>query len=288
MKKIFKYVLTMVVLVIIYITTLHITSLIPSKYLKENVKETSEILLQEGNNLIIPSKLKNIYIKYDNYTDALMINTAYSIDSNNPLESCMVCRKNYIPGTTKIIFTDTLHELKSASKYSEVDQVGELRDTVNNDIDESFEYARYWHGYLIVLRILLLLFNITEIRLLFSVILIILLAILIYLLVKKIGIHMLFIFLIGFLMVDYEYIGNSLQGCSVFFITVISSIFIILRYNKIKHFPLVFLIIGSLTNFFDFLTVPILTLGVPFTVFFLLKQRKTPRIIIQTNNYMGN
>lgn len=274
MQKLLKYTCTIILLILVYFGTLYITSLIPQSVLKTKVSQSAEILLKQGNNFFIKIANKNMYIKFDNYTDALMINTAYSIDSKEPLISSLVCRKNYIPGITKIEYQDTVSELKSASKYPNLNQVGELNDTIYGNIDESFEYARYWHGYLVPLRILLCIFNITEIRILFVLLFLVLIAMLMFLIYKKVNIYAMLVILLAFISIEYLYIGISLQGSSVFFITMIASIILVYRYNKIKDFPLLFLVVGSLTSFFDFLTAPLLTLGIPFTIFFLIKRKR--------------
>ena len=111
-------------------------------------------------------------MQFDNYTDALMINTAYSIDNNKPFESSFLARKNYIPNVTDDIYQDTAGELKSSSKYKYHNEVGELNDLVNGEKVESFEYARYWHGYLIILRPLLAFISLNEIRVIFTIMLI--------------------------------------------------------------------------------------------------------------------
>lgn len=274
MKNTLKYILAIIIIFVTYISSLLITSLIPQKAIEENVAKSAQVLKSQGNNLFIKIPYRQKHLKFDNYTDALMINTIYSVDTKHPLESSMLCRKNYIPGVTKIVYKDSVSELKSASKYKELDQVGELNDTVNKDIEESFEYARYWHGHMVPLRIMLCLFDITLIRIILIILLVILMGILLYLIYKNIGGYEALIFLLGFIAVEYFYIGISLQGCWIFFIAVIASIIIIKRYDKIKDIFLMFLIIGSLANFFDFLTVPIVTLGIPFIIYFLLKQKK--------------
>ena len=137
------YTLTYIFLISIFILLLLLTSCIPSKYMKENIKQSAETLLKEGNKKIV--QVDNMNLMVDNYTEALMINTAYSIDSKNPFESILLNRKNYIPGITKIFHNDTNGELESPSQYKEYDPVQELYDTVNNNVDESYEYARYWH-----------------------------------------------------------------------------------------------------------------------------------------------
>ena len=162
-------------------------------------------------------------MQFDNYTDALMINTAYSIDNNKPFESSFLARKNYIPNVTDDIYQDTAGELKSSSKYNYHNEVGELNDLVNGEKVESFEYARYWHGYLIILRPLLAFISLNEIRVIFTIMLISLAVILAYLLYKNINITVAVIFITGMLGIEYFYLGFSLQGIFVFLITDISN-----------------------------------------------------------------
>lgn len=271
MKKILKYLLVFIIMIICFCVTLTLTSLIPNKIIAESTKESSEILDKQTNQLFILIRNKNIKLKFDNYTDALMINTAISIDNKTPFYSAMMARKNYIDGKTEIIYPDSTGELKSASKYPVINQVGELHDTVNNNITESFEYARYWHGYLIILRPLLILFNITEIRIILLVLFAILGITLLYKIYKKIDLGTAIIFLVGMIICDYFYIGFSLQGTSVFLIATIASIILLSR--DIKDKPMFFMIVGGLTSFFDFLTVPIMTLGIPLLIYSLMKNK---------------
>lgn len=269
MKNILKYIVTFILMIVVFCVLLTITSLIPREALTKKVKESSTILCNQGNSLII--FIDGRPTKFDNYTDSLMINTAYSIDNTTPFYSSMVARKNYIKGKTEVVYPDTTGELKSSSKYKALNQVGDLRDTVNNDTVESFEYSRYWHGYLIFLRPLLVLFNISQIRAILTVIYVILAAILLYKIYKKINLGTAIIFLCGLMICDYFYLGITLQGTPVFLITMISSILILSE--KIKDKGIFFLIIGGLTNFFDFLTVPILTLGIPLLVYSLIQNK---------------
>lgn len=185
-KGLIKYTLTFLSLILVFIMLLTVTSLIPSKAMAENVKESGEILSQQTNRWYIP--VREFYLLFDNFTDSLMINTAYSIDNSRPFYSCMFARKNFIPEKTKVIYEDTYGELKSASKYLELDQVGELNDTINGDIEESFEYARYWHGYLVLLRPILCLMNIQTLRYFMIAVFAILVVALITIIAKKVNI----------------------------------------------------------------------------------------------------
>ena len=272
-KNFGKYSIVYIGLIICFMILLTIASAFPTEWIKSNTQESSETLLKEGNKKVAFVFEKLMDMEFDNYTDALMINTAYSIDNKTPFYSAFVARKNYIPGVTEKVEEDGVGELKSSSNYLWHDEVGDLYDTVNNQVKESFEYARYWHGYLVFLRPLLLIFNLQQIRILLTGIFICLSIKLLSLIAKKLNMEIAIIFLLGLFGVEYFYMGLSLQGCFVFLITMISSIFILEKYEKIKNIPLVFFVIGMLTNFLDFLTVPLLTWGVPATLYFLLKQK---------------
>lgn len=274
MKKIFRYLIIFVLLICSFVALLTITSCIPSKSMFNNVEESSQLLLEEGNRKIIYIPYRRAKMEFDNYTDALMINTAYSIDSKKPLFSAFVARKNFIPDVTTEVYQDQAGELKSSSKYKYHNEVGELNDLVNNEKVESFEYARYWHGYLIILRPLLVMFNLTQIRIILTCILIVLFIIFIIFLYKKSDIVTAIIFSTCLLGIEYFYLGFSMQGIFIFLIMMIASIIILDKYSKIKSYGMFFFIIGMLTNFFDFLTVPVLTYAIPMIILFIIKYTK--------------
>lgn len=97
-----KYILIFAILIGIYLVLLTITSLIPSSALEDNVRRSSETLVQEGEKVVFNLGYKGEIIF--TFTDALMINTAYSVDSSHPFQSAILARKNYIPGQTKLVY----------------------------------------------------------------------------------------------------------------------------------------------------------------------------------------
>lgn len=245
-----KYTIRYIIMVIAFFILLLLASVIPSKYMKQNVKESADIFVGEGDAKYVLVNFTNmINLQIDNYTDALMVNTAYSIDSKNPIESFLLARKNYIPGITKIVHEDENGNLPSPARYKKYTPVGELYDTVNDNIDESYEYARYWHGYLVVLRPLLFLFNINQIRILSQIIFAVLLLFMGYLIWKKIAPIIAIIVEIAFLAIHYYLVAGSFQGNAVLLLSIISTIYILLRNDKIKSFSLMFFTIGRNSQF---------------------------------------
>ena len=274
--SILKYIIVFILLITCYICTLTLTSTFDSKLIKENCKQSAQTLKQQWNEeyygrlpIFIPYKQDIIII--DNPTDAIMVNTAYSIDSQTPFTSAMLGRKNYVKGLTTKENGDTNGTLKSSDKYDEYLPVDELVGILNDEPDESFEYIRYWHGYLIILRPLLLLFNINIIRIILLVTIAVLTVSVLALTYKRFGIKTTLIFFIGFLITETFYVGMSLQGAPIFIIMLIQTL-LVLKRKRLSMLEI--FITGSLTNFFDFLTAPVITLGIPLIAFCLIQQKE--------------
>lgn len=277
LKKILSIILTFFILILTYVGTLTLVSTFSSKYIKSNVQQSSQILLEQMDNesqyrmlVYIPYRIEKL--EFDNPTDALMINTAYSINNKTPFMSAMLARKNYVENVTTKENGDINGSLVSSNKYGvQYHPIKELYNIANDNPDESFEYSRYWHGYLVILRPLLLIFNITTMRIILTILICALLLYVLKLIYKKLGITTSIIFFIGFLLTEMFFIGLSLQGAPIVIIMLISSI-LVLKKEKISL--LNFFVIGSLTNFFDFLTSPIITLAIPLILDILIKQKK--------------
>lgn len=273
MNMILKYIGIYILTILCFIGLLVLSALIPRENLTSNVKRSSEVLIEEGNKNKVFIPYRGYNIEFDNYSDSLMINTAYSIDTSTPLYSVLVARKNYIPNVTNEVFKDSVGELKSSSKFEEHDEVGELNDLVNNINNESFEYARYWHGYLIFLRPLLSTFNLLQIRLILRMLLILVVIVLIFFLYKKVDAITSIIYIMSLISVEYFYLYYSLHGIFNFIIALFFSIFILVKYDRVKSIGIVFFAIGMITNFFDLLTCPIISLCMPLLTYLLLEYK---------------
>ena len=272
-----KFILIFVILLGIYFAIMTLTSLIPSGMLENNVRESSETLVQEGEKVTFDLKYKeeNIFT----FTDALMINTAYSIDNNHPIESFILARKNYIPGQTTEFYPDGQYNLGANENYiskenGDLYQTKELYGLMHGDnIEDSYEYARYWHGYLSILRPLLLLFNYSGIRIVLAIITLISIVALITLLCKKISITSGVIYGIGLLAISIFIVTKSINEILIFIVAFISSIILLLKKNPEKNIGIFFFVVGSVSNFIDLLTAPLVTLGITAITYFILIQK---------------
>lgn len=279
LKPILKYICTFMILIFIYVVLGGVTSAIPRSLIEENSKKSAQYLL--GEKQCADIKIKDTLYKKEyifNYTNALMLNTAYSIEPTKPLESFMLARKNYLPEITERFNQDTQYGLVSASNWNYQNQTGEYYYVTHKDKDivvkESFEYARYWHGYLAILRPALTLFSYQAIEILSICVFIVLVIWCTYLMWKKISKISAILFLLSFIVMNSFYTASSMNEVTCFMIMLCSNIYILLRYKKIKQMPLVFLVIGSITNYLDLLTLPLITFAMPVCIYFLLKEKE--------------
>ncbi|MGI5893767.1 MAG: hypothetical protein ACOX6P_04150 [Candidatus Merdivicinus sp.] len=139
-------------------------------------------------------------------------------------------------------------------------------------------YARYWHGYQIILRPALVFFSYEQIRYLYILLFFVLLTATILALRKKLGIPAVFAFVISLCMLYILVLPASMQFSHVFMLTFAGILILLWRYDpeRKQDWPLFFLVIGMLVNFVDLLTAPLLTLGMPLLVYFALEFRYHP------------
>lgn len=275
MKQIKKYIITFFILIIFFILSLVIVSMFPSSWIKENVQKSSKTLKEEGNKKIYFSMSHFQYLEFDNYSDALMINTAYSIDNKTPLYSIFMARKNYIPGVTKVVIEDFVGDLESnTNKYQKLNQVDELYDTAFGDAPESYEYGRYWHGYMIFLRPLLIFLDYWQIRVLLILILAVLAICLLTEIEEQFGKIVCGIFLVALLEIDYFYIGLSLLNSPVAILMVLLAIFLLKKFDNLKDFGYIFFIAGCLVGFFDLLDYPLVVYEMGIIIYLMCSSKR--------------
>lgn len=156
-------------------------------------------------------------------------------------------------------------------------------ENTNNSIVEAFSnngYSRYWHGYLVVLRPILTQFTYQQIRYINMFILLICFCLSFSGIQKRINIISALGFSISVIACFLVFISESLQYFSVFIILFICLLILIhIPYIRDTHNSTLFLFaVGMITNFFDLLTVPLLTLGIPLIVIVALNYSTTKNI----------
>ena len=146
-------------------------------------------------------------------------------------------------------------------------------------LEEGYEYPRYWHGYVIILRPLLRVFRLDEIRTLGMGLQILLVGILGILIFRRTGGslgHVCMVFTFYFLGMPSA-MGEAFQFYNILLISVLASILLLARrefFARDLRYLYVFSISGILTAFFDFLTFPLLSWGIPAILFIVAEEEE--------------
>lgn len=143
-------------------------------------------------------------------------------------------------------------------------------------------YSRYWNGYIVFLRPLLAFFNYLSIRKILALSTTILFLVSLLTVYKRFGLKTAIPYAITWAAFYSMLVCFSLQFLSVYTIMYLAVIFICLRYKKdtgCRELPFYFMVLGSVTNFLDLLTFPLITMTVPFILVFLvdLYEKKLPQ-----------
>lgn len=151
-----------------------------------------------------------------------------------------------------------------------------IRHSLNDENDNALvaamhkNYPRYWHGYEIYMRPLLVAFNLYQIRYLFMITYISLFVFTAILISRHIDVPSAVAFLFAIAMTYVVVVTTSLQFLPMFLICF-STIILELLFPSLveKDSFLFYMVVGMVTSFVDLLTAPIITLGLPLIVFIL-------------------
>lgn len=255
-----KAIVAVAISVVLGIILLICVFAIPTDRIEENVISSVSIFEKEGTypklNIIANSQL-------DNWTDAIiLLNAAYTNDSSIVDRAVMVYRPD---------IADENPAEDIVTYYSD-----------DNEEYTVTSYARYWHGYLIFVKPLLMLFTYSQIRII-NVVLVFGLGIMLLMTMhaKKLGKYII-PYTIALLLIDPFAISQSIQFTTVYYIYTFSSILFLLKKEWLsesqERMVLFFTIIGCMTSYFDFLTYPLATFGVPATLYLCVSSQELKRV----------
>ena len=140
------------------------------------------------------------------------------------------------------------------------------------------QYPRYWHGYQVLLRPLTVVFQVQELRYLGMLTFHLLFFWSAWLMAKKTKPLYAMFYVLTVASGYVVFLPVCFQFLTTFLVLFVSLIVLLRRYDKNKPLPaakwmLYFFVVGMVENFFDFLTYPILTLGIPLVLLLWLRVR---------------
>lgn len=232
--------------------------MLPTGRMKGHIANSDDIFNYEGIYPQIIGGYKSSQL--DNYTDALMYATAIHESSGNAVHDAMV---------------------NARYEYADDNMVQSLNDYANDvhskdDLKYEILYPRYWHGYLVILKPLLVLFDVGEIRMMNLVVQGSLLVLLLYLIRKKLGERYQLPVILMVAVLNPVVLPLSLQFSWVYYVSLIGSVVLLMmkKLTRKKNDILFFLIIGMLTSYVDLLTYPLITLGLPLVLYLLMDENE--------------
>lgn len=230
---------------------------LPVEPMKEHAYWSLEMIEKEfGNELLVtgyPATMTG------NFTDCLMLEHAvYRSENHSVLEQAMCMYR----GESYQGEEDGWQPGRSLSDY--LKGVPQPREV---------EYGRYWHGYLVILKPILLLTSFNTIRLFNSALQLLLAGCVVAGLCKKNASELAtgFLLALPFLFFLSSYASLSLSVCLYL---MLAFILIQLRWDyslwENNRYGYFFLLSGMATSYFDFLTYPLVTLVFPLCIYLYL------------------
>lgn len=252
-----------VILLAMFIGTVLIisTGLISEESISKNAEESAAILYEEK---LYPEIWKgNTATRLDNFTDGLMLSTVSTKEEGDSVvhDTLMATRIKY---GEKDPLT-SLYKLYAGKKKAEPYYV---------------TYGRYWHGYMIILKPLLLFANISTIRAINMLLQFLLMAFIMAQCFRKGYGWLCPPLFLAWLSISPIAVTMSLQFSPVFYITGLSALLLITKGGNLSLLKtcIIFEMIGILIAYFDLLTYPAASLGIPLILMILLskKEQNTP------------
>lgn len=232
-------------------------SLIPQTAIEQHVRDAAVVLCDEGLGFFVFSGTAQTALA--NFTDGLMLSSAWTT-TGDLLEDALL--SPLLSWDERDEWTAPVDALYAVLVDGE--PAGDVEIT---------HYGRYWHGYLVFLRPLLCFMGYPQIRSLNMALQLALVTILVCLLVRRRKGHLVPPVLAMWLTLSPATLFWSMQYSTVFYPTLVICIAVVCLHEHLSQLGrcLVFEAAGILVAFFDLLTYPLVSLGVPLVLLLCLE-----------------
>ena len=235
---------------------------LPAQPVLEHVYDSAQTIQQEG---LYPEYFGFKLFQMDNYTDTIMLFEAAAMGEQDPLTAMMTATAYNVDnfetmaGDLAVYCERTIPLATGAQKAVQL---------------VPFSYARYWHGYLIWLRPLLLVTDITGVRVVQYLVLAALFAAVAVLLRRRCGLRAAVWFAVSQLLVTAFWVPHQVQFFTCFAVAYAGCVWVLAKPRRSDDVCLALLALGVVTSFCDLLVTPVLTLGLPLVCWLLEPQQR--------------
>ena len=268
-KQILKNLIILLLAPAVGFVLLLLVHLLPTGPMKSNVISSKDSIIAEGQDELVIDDYNATLT--GNFTDCLMLQLSVYDSPHSVFEQALNLYRNEVGNETEwcpgLSLTDYLN---------------------GNATTLEVAYPRYWHGYLVVLKPLLLFTSLTSVRLLNAGLQMILLAASLILFSKKGHSKLAFSFAatLPFMFFFSSFASLSLSICM--YIMLLEMLIISLFNEKLAEkegYMTFFLVAGCATAYFDFLTYPLVTLAFPLIAVLALKEEKAKKTYLTILKY---
>lgn len=226
---------------------------LPGGPVRAHLAESAALLEQEG---LYPQRLGSKLTQGDNYTDTLMLFAAATADELPPLQAMM---------------TNTVYNVDNFTTLPQDLQCYLAGDTAAL---RPFAYARYWHGYLIWLRPLLLFLTLDGVRAVQYAVWVVLLVTVIRYLWTVCGARSTVWFGLSQLVCTVFLAPMNLQFFTCFMLAYAGCLWVLCAPRRSDQLALCMMVLGVCTSFCDLLVTPIVVVGLPLAVWLLRPEQR--------------
>ena len=266
-KSVLKYIAAPFIGGAIGLLLLFAVSLIPQSMVQNNASASAHHLAADH----ITPKYINIWdwsYASDNHTDTLIMMESYNLDS----------------------FQDALlNPYRGVQKYEGEETY--LNDAFVELVDEGAEndtvYVRYWQGFRIFIRPMLLLFPYFQLRQVVSWVFFGLMFFMLAALAERKGIFASLCIGLAVILVNPSIISHSLQYTPCFILSFAAILFLLFTEQLTFDRGLAFCVFGMLTQYFDFYTAPIAVCGLPLLVWLMIDESGKNRFVTIIKSFIA-
>lgn len=242
MKKILKVAALPFIVSAIVLIMFLLAALIPQKAILANAETSADQLFSHHQWEIVFNKGDPTY-ELDLYTDTMIIMQSYNMNMDDP--------------------SSILRNPRHISEKNEWNLAIALNELIREGAENESNYSRYWMGFRLVFRPLLLIGDYYTVRKIVAAVFFILMVLCAALIGKRYGIKGALCFGIPMALMNPAVISHSLQFSCDFILAFVFMLFVLLADLKKIGIPVMFCAFGVLTQLFDFYSTPLITYALP-------------------------
>lgn len=268
-KKGLNYLSCFIIVLSVVTLTKVLSCMLPDQKIQENIRKSSSLILEEGrypHHFINNPELSYLYASFriDTVTDYSILTTVFEESNSEPLKQAFL-NKSFI-GTDP----------------------EEVTDFFQSEIGGKTERVQYWMGITVLLRLAYTFLDMAALRGLMIAIFAVLCYSVLIMLYKKFGSGVAFSFIVSNIMINSWVIQFSPGFIITFLLAYLFMIYVGYYYKPYINDYRMMLVFGMLTAFFDWLSTPLVTFGLPMVVILLCINKEKVDVLKTTKIFICN